>query len=573
VDPLWKSNCQTEYPTCSSSYTTVSPAVIKMFYEDYWCKDMGFFVNEATARKLGVNTSVASWAVKYNKVKGRPISNHSRVSPGMVRALNSEHVKAEMEETWGKIKHPTISVIIRMILSYVRDHKEVPLGDLRLWSCDLAGAFTLLDIHWKDIQKMGLIMAEDLVWISLVGSFGWTGTPFCFDVITRICRAKLAKGSIHSYSNWYCDDGIGIGRKDKVDRDIQAVSKFVRDLLGPTAICEEKNEKGRGLNFIGYFIDLDSWTVSVKESNLLKTLRGYFSVKVHSSRLTLKDVQRLASWGSRYGLVCPYLTPFIKILWQEVKKRYKWGPYDSDVLTDQGKGAVAIIRCLLLGSMLRKNNLARSLWTFGAKNSATVICEFDACLSGIGIIWYSVVGGCETPVGVGSWSTRNLQFGRDSQYQNKSEFLAGLLAVMGLKVLGLPRDCVLLRGDSITALGWAKAWSFKGDDMVKEALVYIHSIMSMEVCLAQPEHIAGENNTRADELSRRFEEKGPVRSVNEISREFNRGKNVPLVNWDLTPLWNLFKCELDWTTNGLGNFWQKMLKTCSLLEDSASVSK
>jgi hypothetical protein len=154
TDSFWCSNFNKEYPECGPAYKEVSSAVIKMFYDDYWRKGQGFFVSADTARKLKVNTSVASWTPKQNKLKGRPISNFSRVSPGMIRAINSVEVRDKMQEEWGSIRHPTIDTIVRMILKYLRDHPSVSRADLELWSTDLAGAFTLLDVNVDDIKKV-----------------------------------------------------------------------------------------------------------------------------------------------------------------------------------------------------------------------------------------------------------------------------------------------------------------------------------------------------------------------------------------------------------------------------------
>jgi hypothetical protein len=357
-----------------------------------------------------------------------------------------------------------------MILKYLRDHPSVSRADLELWSTDLAGAFTLLDVNVDDIKKLGLMMGKDLVWISLVGSFGWSGTPFCFDVVTRILRVEMAKkGVLKSYANWYCDDGIGVGSKKVVSGDIRTVHDYVTTLLGPSANNLEKSARGRNLPFIGYDINLDTWTLTVKRSNLIKTLRGFFAVDVEKSCLTLTDMQRLASWASRYSKVCPYFTPFVKVLWQEVKKRHNWSLLAASQLTEPGKGAVLIIKSLLLGSVLEVGNLARGLDSFGVQRAHSVVCEFDASLSGIGIIWYRKDGLREVPVGVGSWDIRCRGFHRDAKFQNRAEFIAGLVAVMGLRVLGLENEIVMLRGDSMTALEWSHSWSFKGSSMIKEA--------------------------------------------------------------------------------------------------------
>jgi hypothetical protein len=84
-----------------------------------------------------------------------------------------------------------------------------------------------------------------------------------------------------------------------------------------------------------------------------------------------------------------------------------------------------------------------------------VIAEFDASLSGAGLIWYTVENGAEVDKGVCAVDLTFLEFGTDSSFQNLSEFIGTILAVIGQIAIGLSGQSLALRGDIVTALTWS----------------------------------------------------------------------------------------------------------------------
>lgn len=67
-------------------------------------------------------------------------------------------------------------------------------------------------------------------------------------------------------------------------------------------------------------------------------------------------------------------------------------------------------------------------------------------------------------VGVGAVDLTLLGFGVDSSFQNLSEYIGAILAVIGQVVLGLSRTSIALRSDSVTALTWAIAEGIHCDE-------------------------------------------------------------------------------------------------------------
>jgi hypothetical protein len=67
----------------------------------------------------------------------------------------------------------------------------------------------------------------------------------------------------------------------------------------------------------------------------------------------------------------------------------------------------------------------------------TIVCEFDASLKGIELIWYRCHDdGSESPVRYGVVDLRVLGFDK-SDFQNVAEFLGAIFCVRGLQRLGV----------------------------------------------------------------------------------------------------------------------------------------
>ena len=145
-------------------------------------------------------------------------------------------------------------------------------------------------------------------------------------------------------------------------------------------------------------------------------------------RLNLRSAQRIASWGTRYGKIYRVMRPFCGAL-----NRMTLGqtdPHALFTLSQEARIAVQCWRAMLCLVRHRETEFTRSLESFAPK-TPTIIAEFDASLSGAGLIWYVRTGGTEVTRGVGAVSLDFLSFGEDSLYQNLAEFIGAILAVVG----------------------------------------------------------------------------------------------------------------------------------------------
>jgi hypothetical protein len=160
----------------------------------------------------------AHWTVKKGKPSGRPLGDLSG-SDGI--PLNTDAMSDAASDYYGKIVHPTIDDIVRMIHAYWTEAKRANPQrrwvDLRLWKMDLKGAYTLLSFRPEDVGLFGLLLTWDLVYLQLAGIFGLSGTPAAFQVVTRELNHALESRTL-----MYVDDIVGVCFVDDVESDLKS---------------------------------------------------------------------------------------------------------------------------------------------------------------------------------------------------------------------------------------------------------------------------------------------------------------------------------------------------------------
>ena len=164
-------------------YLKTQSAVNKMLYS------LTIILPREEVEKSGVayHTSMAHWTTSKDKASGRPLFDSKDESRGS--ALNSRTAKMMAEEIWGTIEHPTIIDIADIIMSFWRRECRVDPGavweDIILWKMDLRGPYTLLSFDPWDAHLFGMELLDDLLIFFLCGEFGWSCTPFAFQVFSN----------------------------------------------------------------------------------------------------------------------------------------------------------------------------------------------------------------------------------------------------------------------------------------------------------------------------------------------------------------------------------------------------
>jgi hypothetical protein len=501
------------YPPLRQTYSRLGSVVNRLLEDSFHAKGLAFILPKDHAVLVNrLHLSVNSWVPKRGKEYGRPIGDAADGGPGQT-PLNSQEAKEAGDALWGTIVHPTIADLAQQINDFfaaeVAKDPSVKWSEVILYKMDLAGAYTLISFDPADVSLMAFELTEDRVMFFLCGIFGWCGTPAAFQVVTRACAHELA-AMVWGRILMYVDDILGVCLRKDLDANLAKSKAFLTGLLGPGAVADHKTESGRRLTEIGFDIDLDRQLVEISEGNVAKALVGYLDIAA-DGRTDRRQMERLASWASRYGEICYFIRPFNRALYNSYMGHDVGHPF---VLSEAEMRAVRIVRLLLTMTALEPFAFCRSLASF-SPGSATVLVEFDASLRGIGLIWYLVDSlGRERPIGGLSVDISGLGFGEDSQYQNTAEFIAATLGILGLTQLGLEGSAIRLRGDSMSALCWASSLRFKGHLTTNAAVVFTLLLVQTRVTVVDKEHFSSEANVRTDELSRGS-------TVAEVARKFS----------------------------------------------------
>jgi hypothetical protein len=121
--------------------------------------------------------------------------------------------------------------------------------------------------------------------------------------------------------------------------DLAVARRICVDLLGSTAVADDKKEHGVCLDVIGYTINLPEKRVLIAKKNFLKALHGYISTDV-TKRVNLKTAQRLASYSTRYGRICQVMRPFSSALYWVT-----WGRTSNHALFWLSQAAIIAMQC------------------------------------------------------------------------------------------------------------------------------------------------------------------------------------------------------------------------------------
>lgn len=481
-----------EPPPLRSMYLRAAPAVNKLLLE-WWEEDLAMIVKTATLRSMpAVHFSPAHWTTKAGKREGRVLFDSSDDSK--YPCLNSENAREQLRRHYGDIGHPTLDDFVQMILD-VEDEYPQSLHELCLWKWDLRKAFTLLDFREQDCRLLACELTDDLSLVYHTGLFGWTGTPFAFQVVSRALHRELLRRGVRQLV--YVDDIGGICKHSAVGQQRSVVQAVAEGLLGPKALAMQKWETGRRVDYIGWEIDLDSRRVSLKRRNFLKVLHGFFAVDLNkpwSGRI----VERLASWASRYTTVLRHLRPFTDDLYSELRN---WKKRDaSRVIGMRGRRAVLMWRVVLCAASLQEEKITRPLDSF-RRQPADITIAYDASLTGVGVGIEEMSGKLVTVFRADF--PFNLE--SDASFQNTAEFIAVVLGCGLLATLGLSGARIHLKGDSMTSLVWSSTEKFKSEYCTSAAVAYVLIAMECDFQVVSTQHVRGEDNTFYDALSRGYE--------------------------------------------------------------------
>ena len=499
--PAFVPNGSGEWPSLRPSYVKVSAAVDKCFYEHFVEKGLAVILSAETVRRWlpEAHISVASWTPKHGKPCGRPLTDCSSGGSEGRSVLNGNDTRDLCREEWGPVCHPLIAAFVLMILRQqaVKGHEGG--RNLVLWAGDVSAAYTRLFFHPAAVQWVAVQLLCGAVVFFLAGIFGWTGTPFAFDVVTRALTFEL-QTALGLQVLFYVDDVTGVCAAGEAEGMLMTAERVINSLLGPGSLEKSKNRSGRRLDVIGFTLDLDTQCVTIARKNVLRTVYGFFLAEERPGWVSVRTLERLASWSSRYALVCTGLRPFVNHLYAAQVGR----PRNADVpLKPTLRFVIALFQALLTLSFVEERLFSRSFASFAPRAlPPTCVFEFDASLTGGGGLIYAMNGSSERIVGGFILDFAPLGLQGQPAYQNVCEFLTAAVALLLGRQAGLDVRRPLFRGDSITALDWLEEEHFRSTNVSLAATLFVFTLAKLNVESVRTLHLPKEVNTRADDLSR-----------------------------------------------------------------------
>ena len=532
-----------EPPPMAKGYRAAPHALNKIWYQ---LQQAGFLLIVPTdalsrgpaghAESGWASQTPCNLALKHLKPQGRQTSNY-RFTNKRGGQINTPYVKSAVKDHYGDIYLPTLKEIILMILAEADDNGG--FDHLSLYKMDLLGAFNLLFFDPDKAAVFTHQLTDGLSVVTLVGNFGWCGTPFAFNVcsraIIRRCRQLLADiPRPTGRSTMYMDDVLGIAREHLIPQCLQLTTQAVTELLGPEekTVAAKKTEHGRVLDAIGWCLNLDTQLVSLARHNYLKTLHGFLILK-EGSHIVLEHLEKLASWSSRYSLVCRFMRPFSRFLYHATVGR---NPSARIHLTGDLWMVITMWRMFLAMMSIQPAGYTRTFASFRPA-PCSIFANVDASLTGIGAILSRCSSMGQTPatsvsspfsesaspspiilgnqqpseprivsaedhLAVLGYNVPYATCG-DSRYQNSMEFNCDV-TVMGLLVsLGYRDISVMLEGDSTTSLAWCILEKFKGSNSFAASVAYIILSKASGIDFTNSIHITGDQmKSRSDPLSR-----------------------------------------------------------------------
>jgi hypothetical protein len=491
---------QSTPPPFRKKYLMASNAINKMLYDQFLAKTLVFLPTSMARTVKGIHFAPQHWTPKKGKRQGRPIGDEANREGGIPingkTTEGKEAVRVRLREEWGEIQHPTVDELVLMILGLADEHGW---ENLVLWKLDLASAFNLIRFNIDSIRLLAFALTKELTAIHITGMFGWTGTPYAFQVVTRVLSALVAQ-AINGKCRWYVDDGMGVSHNRDRDSDVALAMKIIRNLLGEDAVAMHKYESGRRVEFIGWLVDLNKRVITMSRRSLMKMLHLFFAIDLNE-RAHHHTIEVLASLTSRYSMLCRQMRPYTQALYT-MSGSFARQPHKAHKLSERAKFDIQMWRTFLCQLSYDEEGYARPLESF-RKRKATILIEYDSSLDSfaVGVSVLNNLTNCYKLVGY-TVVESSLAVRQDSSYQNTCEYSVVLLGLLLARKLGYKHFSYDLAGDSISSLVWCDK------DRVNSSLARAANIgftlvaVDIDATVADIRHVPGVDNVVWDGLSR-----------------------------------------------------------------------
>jgi len=216
--------------------------------------------------------------------------------------------------------------------------------------------------------------------------------------------------------------------------------------------------------------------------------------------IQVKTLHTLASWASRYSLICPVLKPFAGYLYESFSGYTHLETFI--LLPTEAYLVIVLWRLFLIMMKMDPDHHTRSFDSFTVTSTASYLIESDGCPGGVGFFLHR-----RDPVSglwirfyavslVGMYDLDN-----DPKFQNAMEFIGVLMGLVTLRWLGVSHAVINVLGDNTPSLSWIQTWKFKSGSSTSAALLFVLLCHTGSLSVGDADFRAGVDNA-ADGLSR-----------------------------------------------------------------------
>lgn len=482
------------------------PLVLKKHILKLWREGKGVIIPLADILHERPHVNDLHWVGQdpVAKPEGRLLGDLTNKENG--DPLNNPHIKPKITERFGKLNHPSIFTFMRNLVVVADQCGGIP--NVRLLKSDIKSAFAQFLYHCESARLLTFDIGMGLVFIYLVGLFGWTGSPQVFGILTRaivrLIYKRLAVQGFIAETDGYCDDFITFAPEHEAQAVHQIVNSSIVDTCGKGQVCEKKDVPPcmEG-DVLGYWVNLNTADIRPNQKGI-NSLAKAFLLKPKAGLYTTKQYQSMASLACRYSRVMKGFRPMVSPLYRMINKRRKSLRVAP---SEDAQTAIMMWQAVTICLLISPDRLAvpvRSLLNM------TKSCHFriisDAGPRGLGLAIYDREDVC-----IGYVSYRLPFDASDPAYQNAREYMGFLLGKILLFKLRIANNEVSFdisadwTGDNMSSLSWVRKEACRSSGALLAFLAEAWFSTMYNITTGLVSHRAGVDMGDHDSLSRFWE--------------------------------------------------------------------
>ena len=450
-----------------------------------------------------IHVSPIHWTTKLDSDEGRLLVDLSNRRTGST--VNSPETLDLSKRRYGDLRLPTIVEIVLAWYAFVGVH-NVKLEDCRVFKDDISAAFCQFNIN-KQSAKLLCVILQGLLFVFMVGLFGWTGAPIVFGLLSRalerLLRLKLPRCCI----SLYVDDIMTLALAEEALAMQTQVQLIAESVFGSGSIERKKSCPPSLIQtIIGWTVNLKQESIRPSDRGIKKILFAFFAVDINE-KVSLHLCQVLASLAQRYSLCLKGMRCFVQPL-HHMTSKFTNNIHVKKDLTSAAKFCIVMWRMVSVLLYLDPECFNVHLQSIlPSSQEFDFILISDAGPRGLGAMIVD-----KNSSSVLSYASIVLPFdASDPSFQNCREYMGFLFVLLLLcktkrKVNG---SRVLWRTDNTSALSWVER-NMSSSVSAQSALIAVTWLtLKLNLDIKQPEHIPGSTMGVVDDLSRGYKHSMP----------------------------------------------------------------